>query len=236
MYAIKTKLILGAVACLIGITSCKRNEIQPYNGDRYLQFVDKYTDTIPVSFFLYPNKNEFQIKLPVKMVGIKTTENLSFSINVDAKATTAFPSLFNLDLKGTFKKGQARDTIIVNVFRQADLKGKETFLVLDLVANDNFKLGEVINRRRVLRITDKISKPVWWDATMTSTYLGTYSDKKFRTFVEVTGEGDLEIFSTEKRRDLMLEFKYYLIRMKDLGTPILEENGSDMLGSVPLIG
>ena len=209
MYAIKTKLILGAVACLIGITSCKRNEILPYHGDRYLQFVNKYTDTIPVSFFLYPDKDEFQVKLPVKMIGFKTTEDLSFLINVDDKATTAFPSLFKVDHEGTFKKGQAQDTIIVNVFRKDELKGKETLLVLDLVANNNFNLGELISRRQVLRITDKISKPAWWDATMTSTYLGIYSDKKFRTFIEVTGVGDLGIFTTEQRRDLMLEFKYY---------------------------
>lgn len=235
MYAIKTKLILGAIACLIGITACKRNEILPYHGDRYLQFVNKYTDTIPVSFFLYPDKDEFQVKLPVKMVGYQTTENLSFLISVDDKATTAFPTLFKVDKTGTFKKGQARDTLIVNVFRKEELKGKETLLVLDLVANSNFQLGEVISRRQVLRITDKVSKPVWWDATMTSTYLGVYTDEKFRKFIEVTGEGDLDIFTTEQKRDIMLEFKYYLIKMRDLGTPVMD-GSTDMLSTIPLIG
>ncbi len=85
-------------------------------------------------------------------------------------------------------------------------------------------------------ISNKVAKPAWWIGNVETLYLGKYTEKKFRTFMAVTGVGDITPYTDFEKRDLYLQFKHYLIAMKDAGTPVLEDDGTDMLSTVPLIG
>ncbi|RFS21699.1 DUF4843 domain-containing protein [Chitinophaga silvatica] len=225
------------IAILIGITlgGCKKISLTTYDAGRYLQFTGDYRDTISLSFFLYPKQEQFNIALPVKVTGKMTEQDLSYSLKVN-DATTAVTSLFTVPATYTLRKTLPIDTAYVTIKKLPELKGKEVLLVLDMAGGPELQIGQTINSRRVIRISDKISKPSWWDAVMESTYLGKYTDKKFSMFIQVVGEGNISIYSDEKKRDMMLQFKYYLIKMRDAGTPVLEDDGTDMLSTIPLIG
>jgi len=217
-------------------SSCKKNDIPFYHGDQYIQFVDAYTDTMSVAFFLAPKLDTLRVRIPVKYLGQQTTEDLPIAFEVNAKESTAASEFYSFRSNPVVRKGQATDTLYLDVYKKPALQGKETLLVIDLKPTDRLTVGETIKSRKVLRLSDRITRPKWWDALIESTYLGKYSDKKYRTFIEVTKEGDLEPYTIEQKRDLMLQFKYYLIEMRDKGTPVLEDDGKDMLSSVPLIG
>lgn len=225
------------IALLIGVAlgGCKKVNLTTYNADRYLQFVADYRDTVALSFFLYPKQEQFKVALPIKLTGQITTQDLPYSLKVN-EATTASAKLFSIPQSYSFHTGLPVDTAYVTINKLPELKGKEVLLVLDMAGGPNFLIGQTINTRRVIRISDKVSKPSWWDAVMETTYLGKYTDKKFATFIQVVGEGDISIYSDEKKRDMMLQFKYYLIKMRDAGTPVLEDDGTDMLSTIPLIG
>ncbi len=229
----RTSLIL--LTAVLYLSSCKKDGIDTYQAGRYIQFDQSYQDTIALSFFLYPNENEFQVPLPVELIGKITAQDLAYTIKADS-ATTATSSVYSLPASFSLGQGKPIDTAWIKVIKQPELQGKEVLLVLDITGSSDLKPGKTDNIRRVIRISDKISKPTWWDATMEAYYLGKYSDKKFSTFIQVVGTGDLSIYSAEQQRGLMLEFKYYLIKMRDAGTPVLEDDGTDMLSSIPLIG
>lgn len=217
------------------MTGCKKQDITTYTAGRYIQFSNDYKDTIALSFFLYPAINEFNIALPVALTGKMTEQDLPYVLKADT-ASTAPASLYTIANGYTIKKGLPTDTARIIIKKQAELKGKEVLLIINMAGSSELVPGQTTYTRRVLRISDKISKPAWWDGVMDLNYLGKYSDKKFSTFIQAVGEGDLSIYTTEQKRDLMLQFKYYLIRMRDAGTPVLEDNGTDMLSTVPLIG
>lgn len=226
-----TALLLSAAL----MAGCKKEDITTYTAGRYIQFTQNYQDTIALSFFLYPALNEFNIALPVSITGKMTDQDLPYTLQVDT-ASTAPVSLYTIAKGYTIKKGLPTDTARITIKKQAALKGKEVLLVIDMIGSSELLPGQTTYTRRVLRISDKISKPSWWDGVMESTYLGKYTDKKFDTFIQVVGEGDLGIYTEEKKRDMMLQFKYYLLKMRDAGTPVLEADGTDMLSTIPLIG
>jgi len=232
-------LLLLAWSC-IGLSfffaACKKNDIPYYHGKQYIQFLDPYTDTMSVAFFLTPLLDTLQVRIPVKYIGEQSTEDIAIGFEVNAKETTADADVYQFRSNPVLRKGLATDTLYLSVYKKQNLKGKEALLVIDLKQTDRLTVGETIKSRKVLRLSDKITRPKWWDALIENTYLGKYSDKKYRTFIEVTGEGDLEPYTIEQKRDLMLQFKYYLIDKVDKGTPVLEDDGKDMLSTVPLIG
>ncbi len=80
--------------------------------------------------------------------------------------------------------------------------------------------------------SDMVSKPSWWDDDVTDFYLGEYSEKKFKLFMEVTKVGDLSDSNESEIRSYAIIFKYYLIKEKEEGRTVYEEDGSEMNVSV----
>jgi hypothetical protein len=66
---------------------------------------------------------------------------------------------------------------------------------------------------------------------VTSYYLGAYSDKKYTLFLEVVGV-DLTGANDNLLRHYSLLFKKYLNDQKAKGTPVLEEDGTEMVVAV----
>lgn len=226
--------MIGLFALLIA--GCKREEIQLYSGDQYVQFTGSEQDTIVLSFFFHPGKSEVSVPLPVKMVGFMPEKDLEYTIAVHEEETTARPEHFSIPSSFRYRQGLLLDTAYITVKNTPDLATNEVLLAIYIKDGPELQAGQSDYAYRVIKLSDKVEKPVWWDANMDRFYLGTYSELKFRKFMEVTGVGDLTPYDDAERRVLMLQFKYYLIEMKENGTPVLLEDGSDMLASVPLIG
>lgn len=228
--------IAGLMLASCFLANCKKEEIAVYDTGHYVQFTNSNLDTISLSFFFYPNQDQVKVALPVKLVGLMPTEDLHYKIGVSGEGTTAMPAHYTLADEFVFRKGLAMDTAYVLINKRPDLATQTFTLALQIAADGDVLPGQTNYTRRIFRINDMISRPNWWNATVESTYLGRYTEKKFRTFMAVVGVGDITPYSSFEQRDLYLQFKYYLIRMKEAGTPVLEDDGTDMLSTVPLIG
>lgn len=221
---------------LMVFISCQKREISVYESGRYVQFTKVNTDTTNFSFFFYGGRNEVTYAIPVKLIGTMPSSNISYRIEVDEKISTAPSSIYSFDNNQSFRMGIAQDTVYITFKNQSDLLTNTYMLALKIVENNEVKPGQTNYSTRVFKINDIVVQPSWWTGDMITRHLGVYSEKKFRVFMQATGEGDLSIFTPAEQRIHMLKFKYYLIEQKDKGTPVLMEDGRDMLSTVPLIG
>jgi hypothetical protein len=228
--------IIGLILFSCMLANCKKETIKLYDSGHYVQFTGSVLDTISLSFFFYPNQSQVDVALPVKMIGKMTAQDVHYKISTVSEGTTASADHYVLAPDYVFKKGQATDTAHVIIKNGADLATKTYIISLRIAADGDVQPGQTAYTTRVFKINDMISKPIWWNADMDRIYLGLYTDKKFRTFISVVGIGDISAYSPSEQRGFMLQFKYYLIAMKDAGTPVLEADGTDMLSTVPLIG
>jgi hypothetical protein len=232
----KNKLLIWTMAAAICFTACKKEEIDLFGTNRYVQFTSDIRDSIAFSFFFHPGKEEERIPLPVKLVGDLGIQDQGYKIEVMPGESTAPTGNYSLPAEQIFHKGTAKDTAWVTVKKTPDLDHREVRLVLRIAGSKELGPGQTDCTFKVIRITSTVSKPIWWDANMNTYYMGRYSEKKFRIFMDVTGVGDLTPLNNNQRLILMLQFKYYLIRQKENGTPVYMEDGADMLSTVPLLG
>lgn len=232
----KHSTILYILAIPLLLTNCKKEDIELYSSGHYIQFTTPATDTVTLSFFFYAGKPDVDIALPVKLVGHMPEGNLNYQVKVDPEVTTALPKNYTVPASFTFRQGLATDSAVITVHNSAELTQQNYLLALEIVGSDGVIPGQTTHIRKVIRLNDMVSKPVWWDANMDRYYLGVYSEKKYRTFMDVVGVGALNLYPPAVQREFMLQFKYYLIDMKDAGTPVLEDDGTDMLSTIPLIG
>lgn len=232
----KKRVLICTLLAAVCFVSCKKEDIEVYNNGRYVQFTSDVSDSISFSFFYHLGKNEVTIPLPVKLTGQLAPIDQNYQIEAIPEQSTVTASNYNLPPEQTFRKGNTRDTAWVTVKKTPELDNKELRLVLRITGSKELSPGQTDCTYKILRITAKVSKPTWWDTNMDTYYLGRYSEKKFRTFMAVTGVGDLTPYDNNQRLILFLQFKYYLIEQKSNGTPVYMEDGADMLNTVPLIG
>lgn len=233
---ISTTILTGIAASILLFTSCKKQGIEVYNGGRYLQFATSIQDSISFSFFYHLGKDEVNIPLPVKLVGQVFSGDQQYKVEALPSEGSTPAANYSLPQAQVFRKGVTRDTAWVTLKNTPDLLTRDLRLVLRISGGNSIKPGQTDAIYKIIRLTAKVSKPTWWDNNMNTYYLGRYSEKKFRTFMEVTGVGDLEPYDNNQRLILFLRFKYYLIDQKTNGTPVYMEDGADMLSTVPLLG
>lgn len=225
-----------STALIVTLMGCSRDYIDVFPEERYIQFTTSVTDTIPVSFFFYPNQDQIQYPLPVQLVGQMLEENFQFRIAVDEEASTARSEHYALPEQFLFSAGMTIDTVYLTVNKTPEMDESTFQLALQIVATNEALPGQSAFTRKVLRLNNMTSRPAWWDSTMENQLLGAYTDRKFQLFIEVTGVSDLSLYDSYQQREFMLQFKYYLIAMRDAGTPVLEADGTDMLSTIRIIG
>jgi hypothetical protein len=231
----KSSILYCLLLSLLAV-SCKKEKIDLYDGAHYVQFTAAQADTITLSFFFYAGRQDVDVQLPVKLVGLMPGKDLGYRVEMDTAGTTALQKNYTLPGTYSFSKGQSLDSAVVTIHNSPELATNEYLLALKIVSTAEVLRGQTNYTRRIIKINDRVSKPAWWDVNMDRFYLGVYSEKKFRKFMEVTGVGDLSKLNTSEQRVQMLKFKYYLMDMQTAGTPVLETDGTDMLSTVPLIG
>jgi hypothetical protein len=221
---------------LIAFFSCKKEEMPVYSAGHYIQFTQALTDTTNFSFFFHPGKDEVTVAMPLRLVGAMPEAPLRYELKVDAKATTAQSQHYSLPAGFEFRKGLAIDTAYLVIKKTPELATTTFLLAIEIAAAGDVLPGQTAYARRIFRINDMVTKPSWWDSNMDRFYLGEYTERKFRKFMEFTGVGDLSQKTDTEKTELIKRFKYYLIQMKDAGTPVLEDDGSDMLSTIPIAG
>jgi len=178
-------------------TSCSKDEIEFFDSNHYIYFNESigsgenypslsYTFTFQDSLVKNTTYN-----VPVKLAGRFINQNATFEWKVVDSLTTAIANVHYkiLDTKQLFIP--ANDSIgggKIQLLRTADMTTQSYDLVLQLVPNQNFKVGRVDKIK--ITITDKLVKPDWWVYYPYTRYFGTYSPTKLRLWLEFMGVTD----------------------------------------------
>lgn len=234
----------------IVLYGCKKEEIFTFTDGHELFFEKFYrdeefpgtgeADSTKVSFFFYPdNAVDAEAPLVVNLSGkMLTTPDLKFGLKVIPEETTANSDEYTIDPAYSFRPivgpgtKEIKDTIYVKLHRSArlDQKPDGVKLVVELVPNSKVGVGQTERIRAKIILTTLASQPAWWNSEVTSSLLGTYSQKKFKLFLnEIDTKAELNEDFIKARPDeakkMALQFKKWLYEQSPR---ILEDNGSLM--------
>ena len=211
-------------------TACSEDKLDYYSGDSCLQFKNPMVDSINMSFLLYPGETSHKIGLPLYMIGRPSEVDREFTCKVYASGVDDAPKeAYTLPEKFIFRANAVTDTLWITCNLTEEMSSKSFRLVLMLEESKDFKLGSNGYNGAIIRISNIIAKPAWWnDNPVTKYFLGNYSDAKYRKFIEVTGVADFDSSDVGLVREYTNTFKRYLQKMKELGTPVREDDGSEM--------
>jgi hypothetical protein len=221
-------------ALLIGATSCKKDAIDIYEGENYIQFTRSYTDSSLFNFLAVPNDDEAVTPLAVELTGDPVDRDRKYKIVVVPELSTATEENYTLPDAFTLKANNVKDTAWLTVKKSPAIAEKPAKLVLKIEATDDLQTGQADHSIIILYISNVVARPDWWDGNVEGNYLGDYSDKKYLLFIQVTGQAELDPQDELALRYHTVRFKNYLLREKDAGRTVYEENGQEM--TVPLIG
>ncbi len=230
----KIYTLLLVVVCFGMTLSCNMDDSMLYDSGDYIQFVKRLTDSSTCSFLAYPNDNQLRFPVVVEVIGKPSTQDRNYKITVADEYTNATTANYDLPASFVMKAGKVIDTCWVTFKKTNELKTKALRLALKLEATPHFRLGQTDCLGNILYVTNMVSKPDWWNSTVTNSYLGDYSDKKYTLFIQETGVADLNPDNADELRYYTIIFKNYLLREKDNNRTVREDDGTEM--TVNLIG
>ena len=228
------KLFILTMILGLGFASCSKEEVPYYdvNNSHFVMFDYDYTDTVDFTFMFHPEVamgGFYEQPIAVSIMGQAADHDREFAIEAfeqnNEAGTLKFAKAgthFELPEKCVIRAGQFMDTIKIKFFRRDDMKTQNYFVAIKIKENKEFKPGQEEYCVNCFFISDKIAKPAWWN-TFQSTYLGTYSDKKFELLIIVTGQSDWSNFSAGDARYYTIMFKRYLAKEKAEGRTVYEE-------------
>jgi hypothetical protein len=219
---------------LVTVAACKKDNIMLYKGDSYIQFSKNYVDSSLFSFLALPDKDQALTPMPVELIGTPMDKDRTYKIEVVKDLTSAAAANYSIPDSFTLKAGHIIDTAWITVKKTPDITVKPVRLVLQIASSNDLKAGQNDYSVSILYISNVIAKPDWWDEEVTDSYLGDYSDKKYKLFIQVTGLSDLDASDATQLQYYTILFKNYLLREKDAGRTVYEDNGMEM--TVALIG
>jgi hypothetical protein len=213
---------------LVIAASCKKDEIMLYEGDNYIQFTKGYEDSSLFSFLSLTHKDEALTPMVVELVGDPQNRDRSYKIAVVKELTTAAPANYILPESFTFRANKVIDTAWITVKKTPEIALKPVKLVVRLEASNDFKVGQTDHAAAILYISNIIARPDWWNGSVEGRFMGDYSDKKYKLFIEVTGQSDLDPANEDQIRYHTVVFRNYLLKEKDAGRTVYEDNGEEM--------
>ena len=119
--------------------------------------------------------------------------------------------------------------IEIQLNKSDNVKTKDLLLVFGVTDYGDFKPGMNAYRKNRIIVSDKLTRPAWWDSWHESNGLGSWSEKKYTLFMEqihvidLTLDRDGGTMSYSEMRAHVLKFKYWLQE-----NPTTEEDGSPM--------
>lgn len=222
--------IIIIVLAIITFFSCQEEKLEAYSGDNYIYFTKSNTDSITFSFAYDATLTKTTVNIPVEIIsGIRDFDR-EYKVIFLADESTAVEGQHFTALIGeqTIKAGNIVDTLRLEVMKTDDIDDSVVEAVFQIVDSKDFRAGFPSHSKARVQITNKLVQPQWWDNWHVSSGLGDYSNKKYRLFIQVTGEFDLDYKNREdldysEMRTLLLQFKRWLE-----ANPQTEEDGSDM--------
>lgn len=224
----KPLYIISILCCWF--TGCRKDAIDEYGEQSFIYMVNTGTDTsavkpIEYSFAFHPGEEKDTIPVLVKLIGKLTDRDRAISLVVDASATTAVATDYQLPASIRLRGNHAVDTIDLILHKSDRLKTGKFKIRLTLQANDLFQLGPPGNRYADITFSDMIARPGWWTSVVETNFLAKYSDAKYRLFIEATGIADMTGLSESEQRAYSIIFRDFLARGRENGEVYEDENG-----------
>lgn len=247
------KIIITLFVIVVALTACEEEEIQTFNGNEVVYFrwaidgrgtATQKTDSIAYTFaYELPSEvTSYLISVPVKVQGFKSDEDRAITVKVKEESTAQKDIHYTIPEDVVIPANAYVGYIPVTFNRTEDMKTEVLSLKLQLLENENFKVdlyGEEIsyNSNRVLSysefeitVSDILTEPDRWSTL--ERWIGAFSVKKFYLFAEVNNiplpNYDIEFDQVTFWGHLDI-FKAYLEAQKNAGTPVLEEDGTEMV-------
>ena len=220
------KLIYLLAVAALGAGACSEQGLPTYGGDRYVYFVQKSDEIVRFSFKTTPGKDERTIRLAVETVSRTPDETLGYKLEIDPEKTTAPAGSYDLDPNPVIPAGSFSGETYVRVRKTDIMDEKEVDIAVRIVE------GPTSNSLRIIRVSNIISQPDWWNDDFAAAFLGDYSDAKYEEFIKATGVSDLSDMDNSEISALCRQFVYYLRELRDNGNEVLEKDGRPMLDGI----
>lgn len=215
--------ILYTIIAVALLSSCAKDDINVFDGDEYVYFNNQLVN---YSFAYDPGNETTDIGFPLKLIGNSADYDRLVNFEVADRSENLEDSDFEL-LDGVFRKDLFEDTIYVRCYNSEKLLSEEVSLTIRIISGEDFQPGPTDLITAELNFSNKLIQPEWWNDAVTKDYLGTYSEKKFRTLIVATGTSDWTGLGESEKRSYAIMLANY-IRENN----VTEENGSAMVVTV----
>lgn len=241
------------ILLLIGFCyACDEREIPVVSDDiAYLSFAkDPTKDSTVLSFVAYPT-GKIEADVVIEIRGRLLEEPREYTLSINKEKTTFPEESCVLAEKYVFPAGQTTDTIQVT-FLNFDETTEWTPLRLTLKINESEKVkeGDKAYRNALYVLSNKIARPSWWtvknvgyNGQLTynlaeTSYLGLYSDDKYRMFLEELAEDGVEFDGTDVTilRKYSLRVKYRIEEYNNTHDEVMWDKENEQAMSVPVKG
>lgn len=220
--------------CLIALFAfgCEKEELTTYDGDNFVQFEKATVDSTILSFMFFPGQTSIDYPIVLDMIGLAGEHDLQYKVFADTEYTTAVEGEhYSLPENMVIRAGHYQDTLYIHLNKTADLDNKKVRIILRFEDTPDLRGGKIENSVAIIQFSNTVDRPAWWNSEIETYTLGTYSDTKYRLFIEVTGIYDMsnKVMDDSEKRSYALMFKQYLI-----DNPTLDED--DQYMTVPVLG
>lgn len=244
------KIIIITCVISLGFLACEEENIATYSGKDVIYFqwaVEGYrtakidSTSITFAFELPSQVTDSLVEIPVKVQGFTSTNDRSVNVKVLEESTAQLGVHYSMPDNITIPANSVIGYIPITFNRTADMKDEVFSLKLQLLENESFETtlwgtDKSSNADRLLSYTefevtvsDILTEPDRW--FMLSGWLGTFSAKKLYLLAEVN---EIPIPNYNELPNIVEFFghvavmKAYLAAQKQAGTPVLEEDGTEM--------
>lgn len=192
------KIVLLIVVAL-SLGACKKTNIEsfdtntsyiyidtPFLKDDYGRVTKERLKEYVYSFaFEEPEVTTYTFKVPVSIVGTPSEVDRRYKIEVVKEKTTATAEDWDANSVSEvfIKKGEVVSPLEVTVKRHRELKEEERVIVLRVLENENFAVGDGDLLEIPLKFSDLLNEPSWWPSYLA--YFGPYQREIYIQWREI---------------------------------------------------
>ncbi|WP_423735417.1 DUF4843 domain-containing protein [Chitinophaga caseinilytica] len=189
------KIICAFLLLLCGMTACKKDEIEIFNGKPALFIgvkmdsgkpVEKDIDTARNIAFGFTDLQDTRIYFIARLQGLPAGTDRKIKVKVGGTATKGAD--YELDENITLPAGAHYALIPCRIIRNASMADNEKSIILKIVADDQFIAADTL--QATVRISDGIPTE-WKNNFFASSVFGTCTKAKYQFFFDFTGFYDL---------------------------------------------
>ena len=192
------KWILWCFLGFLALCSChKDQELAPYDTTQsfiyfgqpilYGETLDYPLDSLYFSFAtVADNPASVTMAIPLRTIGQKYSKDRRFELRVKETETSIDRDLWYISAP-IIRANRFEDTLYLTLKNDVVLQDCVQTLTLDLIEDDEFKLGKVGQTSCRFIITDQLLEPAWW--TEWAVFLGPFRQQVFRKWIELYQPG-----------------------------------------------